>query len=115
MTDTPRQKIADLRRQLAERDAALMLILDSHLPDQPAADSGSRYEYAINHIQRLRRYAKAALDKKETAAMHKSDCALHGIDTGVKSDKYPDGISYDGPCDCGSDDAQIDVPKEPKP
>ncbi len=33
---------------------------------------------------------------------HWSDCALHGVDTGV--DGYgpeADGISYEGPCDCG--------------
>lgn len=33
--------------------------------------------------------------------LHASDCALHGVDTGVRTPQRPDGIFYDGPCDCG--------------
>lgn len=88
---------------------ALQLIADSHLPDMPAAMGENQYQYALNHIARLRRYATQVL-KDMSQIQHASDCALHGVDTGIKSDKWPDGISYDGPCDCGagpSDDGRV--------
>ena len=32
---------------------------------------------------------------------HKSDCALHGVDTGIEGyGPEGDGISYEGPCNC---------------
>lgn len=41
--------------------------------------------------------------KTEKKILHASDCALSGVYIGVNSVKSPDGISYEGPCDCGAE------------
>jgi len=40
---------------------ALNGISDAHLGDQPAADGGSEYDWAVRHIRRLRSIARATL------------------------------------------------------
>jgi hypothetical protein len=54
---------AALSARIVALEAALEMIAEAHLPDQPAAYGGDEYAWALRHIGRIRGIAVVALAK----------------------------------------------------